>query len=680
MEAPKTRAFTRTRIVALALIGLTVFGLAYLRFAPGAASVTVPTGAQAGDLHLDPCTYPTESGSYAADCGTLVVPENRTNLESRLIALPVTRIRAHAKDAGAPVFHLAGGPGGTNMVFPEASRLADSHDVVLVGYRGIDGSSVLACPEVTSVLKHSADFLGAETLRAEADAYGACADRLQHGGVDLAGYTLAQRVDDLEAARGALGYDRIDLVSESVGSRVAMIYSWRYPASIDRSVMIGVNPPGHFLWDPKTTDEQIGHYGALCAQDESCRTRTDDLAASMRQTASQMPDRWLFLPIKAGNVRFTSFFALMESTAKTAPLSGPMALSSWLSAADGDPSGLWFMSLLADLLFPNALVWGDAAASGLEDARFAEAYYAAGGDPGSILGDAGTDLVWAGGGLVDTWPANPSRDDYSRVQTSNVETLLVGGTLDFSTPAGNATSELLPSLPNGHQVVLAELGHSVDFWSYQPEASSRLVGTFLASGRVDDSLYTPAIVDFAPDTTDEALGKGLLGTMVGFALLTVLSLLWMARRAHKRGRFGRKVSATLRSVYPIVLGLGGWFLGALIVMTTMPGVPLDDELLAAFSVGLPIGLGIYFAWVDRDWSVATKATGFAAAASGALVGAWLGFHVTVGLLALITTIVGATVGANLVLLALDIAWDRQAHDRFVEANTKKTLEAGPSAV
>jgi len=135
----------------------------------------------------------------------------------------------------------------------------------------------------------------------------------------------------------------------------------------------------------------------------------------------------------------------------------------------------------------------------------------------------------------------------------------------------------------------------------------------------------------------------------------------------------------LRSLYPLVLGLGGWFLGVLVVMTVLPGVPLDDELLAALSVGTPIGLGIYFAWVNRDWSVTTKTTGLAAATGGALVGAWLGFHVTVGLLALITTIVGATVGGNLLLLALDIAWDRQGRDRFVETDVKGTQEARRAA-
>ena len=80
---------------------------------------------------------------YRADCGTLVVPENRADPRSRLIALPVTRILARSSHPLAPIFHLNGGPGMTNMTFPQANRLAAQHDVVMVGYRGVDGSSVL---------------------------------------------------------------------------------------------------------------------------------------------------------------------------------------------------------------------------------------------------------------------------------------------------------------------------------------------------------------------------------------------------------------------------------------------------------------------------------------------------------------------------------------------------------
>ena len=237
---------------------------------------------------------------------------------------------------------------------------------------------------------------------------------------------------------------------------------------------------------------------------------------------------------------------------------------------------------------------------------------------------------------------------------------------------------MLPHLPNGHQVVLRGIGHTDDFWVYEPTASNRLVNTFFDSGRVDTSLYTPNTIAFTPSVGHGTIAKILLAVMLSFAALTVLSLLWLPYRVHRRGAIGRKSSAAVRSLYVVLLGLGGWFVGVLIALATMPDLPLDDVRLAAFSVGVPIGLGIYFAWVNRDWSARTKAMGYAATVAGALAGAWLGFHVLEGLFALVTTIVGATVGANLTLLGLDIAWDRRARDRFAAADVAETLEARPS--
>jgi pimeloyl-ACP methyl ester carboxylesterase len=669
-----TTPLRAARIVALALIALAVAGLAYLRFGAGDDRVSVPSGAKAGDLALESCAYDTEDGAYAADCGTLVVPENRLDPQSRLIALPVTRIHARSASPGTPVFRLEGGPGKTNMSFAAASRFADDRDVVLVGYRGADGSSVLDCPEVESALKHSTDLLGEKSFRAYGDAFRSCADRLREDGVDLAGYTVAQRVDDLEAARVALGYDRIDLLSESAGTRYAMIYSWRYPTSIHRSVMIAVNPPGHFLWDAKTTDEQIRRYAALCDADADCSERTDDLAATMRRT--DVPKRWGFLPITEGNVRIASFYGLMESTSEAAPISAPMTLGSWISAADGDASGFWFQSLLAGMAFPQAFVWGEMAAMGQSDDRAAKRYFSSGKHHPS------TDFIWGGGELVTGWPSSPGEEAYDRIRTSDVETLLIGGELDLATPPQVATKELLPYLPNGRQVVLAGFGHSTTFWKEQQDAGSHLINTFLASGRVDDSRYEPQKVDFTPEITQTALAKGIAGSMLALAAVTVISLLWMTLRVLIRGGYGRKTSAVLRSVYPFVLGMGGWFIGVLIVLTTMPSVPLDDELLAALSVGVPVGLGIYLAWVNRSLSTRTKATGFAAAVAGALVGGWLGFNATEGLLALITTIVGATVGANLVLIVLDMTSERSIAGRLArdaEATSPARQGADPAA-
>jgi hypothetical protein len=90
--AKRPRAFTWARIVALLVTIVLLTGLTYLRVSSSPETVSVPQGAHAGQLTMHPCTYPTENGAYRADCGTLVVPENRADPRSRLIALPVTRV------------------------------------------------------------------------------------------------------------------------------------------------------------------------------------------------------------------------------------------------------------------------------------------------------------------------------------------------------------------------------------------------------------------------------------------------------------------------------------------------------------------------------------------------------------------------------------------------------------
>jgi uncharacterized membrane protein YdfJ with MMPL/SSD domain/pimeloyl-ACP methyl ester carboxylesterase len=673
----RKRRLGAARVTGLLLIAILALGLAYVKASSGGSKVSVPAGAKAGQLSLHPCHYGTEQGSYAADCGTLVVPENRANPGSRLIGVKVIRIKARSAHPGAPVFRLQGGPGVTNMKFARASRLAENHDVVLVGYRGIDSSVRLDCPEVSSALKRSEEFISERSFRGYTQAFHDCVARLQEDGVDLAGSTLPAQADDLEAARRALGYGRINLVSESVGTRLAMIYAWRYPRSIHRSVLIAVNPPGHFLWDAKATDELLGRYSRLCAEDPSCSKRTDNLVASMRKTAAHMPDRFWGLPISAGNAKLASFWGLMESTSESAPLSAPMTINSWISAADGDASGLWFLSLMARMAFPEAFVWGEVAAVSRADTWAADTYFGKGPHRmDSILGNAGTEFVYAGGGLMHAFPPAPDSDEYTKVQDSNVETLLVNGTLDFATPARFGIQELLPHLRNGRKVVLAELGHSDTFWTYQPEASTRLLNTYFDTGRVDTSLYTPAKVDFTPEVTHTALGKGFAAALFGLPVIVLLSLLLMRRRVRRRGRFGRTSSFLLRSLYTVVLGLGGWFAGVLLVQFALPGVALDDARLAVLSIGVPVGLGIYLAWVNRDLRGGTRTIGFLSSMATALVGAWLGFHAATGLMAVVTTIVGAAVGANLALLSLDISIGRQVGKR--SAGARETLEVRPS--
>src|SRR5580698_8295772 len=661
LRSPPSRSFTWARIVALLVTIVLLTGLTYLGVSSSPETVSVSPGAHAGQLTMHPCTYPTENGAYRADCGTLVVPEDRADPRSRLIALPVTRILARSSHPLAPIFHLNGGPGITNMTFPQASRLAAQHDVVMVGYRGVDGSSVLNCPEVTAALENSADFLGKASLSAYAQAFASCAQRLERSGVDLAGYTLAQQADDIEAARVALGYQRIDLLSESAGTRLAMIYQWRYPNSVDRSVMVGVNPPGNYIYSGAEIDQGIERYSALCAKQPACRDRTGNLAASMKHTAADMPSSWLSLPIKPGNALVGTFLGLTEANSDSGSiLSGPNTLDSWISAAQGDPSGLWLLSWLSEVVLPQSFTWGEFASIGMADAQPVERYFSSGADRGSIIGNPLGEFLWGAGGMAPAWPANPGENQYTSVQNSNVPTLLIGGTLDFETPAQNATKELLPHLSNGHQVILSGLGHADDFDSYEPSASTQLLTTFYATGRVDTSRYTPNRVSFTPPSAQTSIAKDILGTVTGVVVLAALLLLWVARRVRKHGSAGRKTSVLARTIVPVVLGLGGFFGATLVVLTLWPALSLASELLRILAPGGLIALGLYLAWTHRDWDRATKSLGLLAAIAGALLGGWLGFTATSGLFALVTTTIGAAAGGNLALIAVSLYRERSA--------------------
>jgi hypothetical protein len=252
------------------------------------------------------------------------------------------------------------------------------------------------------------------------------------------------------------------------------------------------------------------------------------------------------------------------------------------------------------------------------------------------------------------------------VPNSSVPTLLIGGTLDFETPAQNATKELLPHLSNGHQVILTGLGHSEDFWYYEPKASTQLLTRFYATGQVDTSRYTPNVVSFTTPQSQTSIAKDLLGAMLGFALLAMFWLMGLAIRIRRRGGTGRKTGAWIRSAGPIVFGLGGWFLGALLVLRFLPSLPLDDQFLAVVSIAVPIWLGVYAGWVGTDTPQAMRAKGMGAACVGAVVGTVFGFHMGSGLMALITAIIGAAVVSNLSLLALDI-WTERAASRETSA-------------
>ncbi len=480
--------------------------------------------AVAGDFTVIPCVHVAREVEYAAECGTLIVPENRYEENSRLIALPVKRIRASGDTPAEPIFHLTGGPGMSNMVFNTVEWFHENHDTVLVGFRGVDGTVYLGCPEVTEAMGAGLPLLSREGIVAQGDAYAACAQRLTAEGVDLNGYTLLEVVDDVEAARQVLGYIRINLGSGSYGTRLAQIYTWRYPEQVHRNAMVAVNPPGRFWWDGAILEEQILRYSTLCAEDEYCSSRTNDLAGSIQTALDNMPTRWMFFPVDRDAVLFATFMGLYSTHGAAS------TFDIWIAAAEGDYSGMALVSAAFMFMLPSDFAWGDSASKGFStDYDFDPTVdYVAEITPGPyLIGSPGSSMGWAG---AATWPANKIPDEYRRAQPSSVRTLMLSGTLDVSTPAQNARNQLLPLLDNGEQVVLSGFAHTGDLYNLQRDATRHLLTTFYATGEVDASLYRPNTVNFKPNWGFPLIAKLIL---VGVPMVLII-VLFLIRFIHRR--------------------------------------------------------------------------------------------------------------------------------------------------
>jgi len=93
-------------------------------------------------------------------------------------------------------------------------------------------------------------------------------------------------------------------------------------------------------------------------------------------------------------------------------------------------------------------------------------------------------LFWTMVADTGSWPIVRGARDSRTAAPSDIETPLIGGNLDVSTPAVNATRELLPMLSRGHQVIFRNAGHA-NLMKFQGAAYRSLVGGFFATGAVD---------------------------------------------------------------------------------------------------------------------------------------------------------------------------------------------------
>ncbi len=448
------------------------------------------------------------SRHYEVELGTLSLAENRRDSGSRRIDIPVRIFRSPNRGA-APVFYLAGGPGLSNLGFTPPEWLLQCRDVICVGYRGVDGSVRLDLPEMSGAFGELRYPLGLDGYQRLGRAMDRGLDRLRRSGIDIGSYGIIDVVDDIEAARQALGCGAIDLLSESYGTRCAYLYGVKYPGNVERSVMIGVNPPGCFVYEPSVVEAQLERYAELWRADPAARQKNPDILQTMRDALLSLPRDWFFLRIDPQKVKVMTFIFLFSRGGSTP--NAAQVFDAYVAAGNGDYSGLAAMSLFYDLTIPTFSSWGDSCLKAVTADFDPERDYIADMDPpGALIGSPFAKLIWGAAQMMET-PLCLVPGEYRVPRESAVPTLLISGSVDFSTPAVNGTQKLLPYLKNGTQVILSEFGHTRDLWWLQPDAFRRLVLSYLDTGTADNSLFHYQPMDFKPKTSLQSIATSIIG-------------------------------------------------------------------------------------------------------------------------------------------------------------------------
>lgn len=263
-----------------------------------------------------PCAFPVPAG-YNLECGYLVVPENRTRIDSPLVRLHVAifrnRLGIFITD---PVVHLAGGPGSSSlnvasyMIGQGLDGILDQRDFILFDQRGTGYSQPrLDCPERTSItgtlLERGLSAPGNDQIIL--DAFRRCRDRLAGQGIDLAAYHSAASAADLSDLRLALGYDKLNLYAVSYGTRLALTLMRDHPEAVRSAVLDSAYPLQVNLYTAlaPNAERAFNVFFARCAADPSCNADNPDLRGVFYRLVEQLNASPISLPFSEGGAEYT---------------------------------------------------------------------------------------------------------------------------------------------------------------------------------------------------------------------------------------------------------------------------------------------------------------------------------------------------------------------------------------
>ena len=416
---------------------------------------------------LEPCDVAGVQGK--ARCGTYEVYENRDTRTGRKISLKIVVVPAtDSERLSDPYVFLNGGPGESSTeaaaaLATEFAKLRERRDILLVDQRGTGGSHPLNCQmfvPADNLQSYLGSFLPLAAVRQ-------CRAELEKS-TDLTLYTTSIAMDDLDDVRAALGYDRLNLLGGSYGTRAALVYLRQHPDRVRTVTLQGVVPTDDRmpLRFPQGAERALTGVLAECAAEAPCKAAFPNLVEEAKRVFGQLAREPVTVRVLHPQTGAPTDVALSQDLAAEAVRY--MLYSSGAAreipavlhqAAGGD-----FTPLAESALYGRQRIVGSGS-MGLylsitcaEDVPWIEPGEGERAARGTFLGEYRLKQQRE---ACEIWPrARVSRDFLSPVR-SNVPVLLLSGMWDPATPPSNG-EEVAKHLPNGLPVVVPHGGHNYE--------------------------------------------------------------------------------------------------------------------------------------------------------------------------------------------------------------------------
>lgn len=415
-------------------------------------------------LTLTPCRLPGVPDE--ARCGTYEVFEDRDERKGRKIALNVAVLPATGPARlPDPIVFFDGGPGEPSVsdaAWHEENLkpLRLRRDILLVDARGTGSSHPLACEESEAdrLQGYLKDFLPVDQVRS-------CRDLLQER-ADLSQYTTARIVDDMAEVSAALGYDKVNLMGTSYGTRAVLVFLRRHPERVRTATMFGVLPPDERGPLPAARNAQraIEALFADCAREPGCAKAFPDLRADLAAVLRRVEEKPVRVEITDPDVgKKVSMVLTREGVAQTlrymlyadfGRVRLPLALH---RAAGGD------FGLLGEMayIFSSTVTGGTRglylSVTCAEDVAFIRDEEIPAAVAGTFLGDFRIRRQIA---ACKEWPAAKLGPEALQPVVSDVPVLALSGEHDPATPPENG-ERVVRHLKRGRLIVVPHRGHGV---------------------------------------------------------------------------------------------------------------------------------------------------------------------------------------------------------------------------